>query len=274
MKHFRPILAVSLCMLTSVLHAELKTGSSGILLEGIPLTMNGQTIRPLEAGQAVTVLGLKDDSKEAVVSVTLGSGEKVVGMLPQDKIIVVDSPTPTTAATTPAAPAPTPTPVPTLDLTKVLEAEEVAKFFKTDLPAAKKLCENKRIKIRGIIDRLDVENATSGVGDMPIIYLRTSSGLPRIKVKISNTVASNEAYYRKFNMPGWWWGYSNRSLDCRLTTTGEIQARAVYRGSGGYKSSTQWFTLFKMDEPIAVEAQCKGLYMDVTFDAGYMLVEK
>jgi hypothetical protein len=52
-----------------------------------------------------------------------------------------------------------------------------------------------------------------------------------------------------------------------------LQARAVYRGSGGYKSSTQWFTLFKADEPVAIEAQCKGLYMDVAFEAGYLLAD-
>jgi hypothetical protein len=152
--------------------------------------MNGQTLRTLEAGQAVTILGVKADTKEAVVSVLLASGEKLVGMLPQVKIVGVDG---AVAETAPPAPAATPTPAPTLDLTKTLEAEEVAKFFKADLATAKKLCENKRIKVRGVIDRLDMERAASGVGDMPIVYLRTAPGLPRLKVKISNTVASNHA---------------------------------------------------------------------------------
>ncbi len=248
------------------IRAELAAGSSGILIAGSPLTMNGQTLRTLEAGQAVTVLGVKAETKEAVVSVLISSGEKIVGMLPQDKIVVVDG---TVAGTAPQAAAPT------LDLKKTLEAEEIARFFKTDLAAAKKLCENKRIKIRGVIDRLDMDRAASGVGDMPIVYLRTAPGLPRVKIKVSNTVASNQAYFRKFNayLPGWWWGYSNRALDCRLINSSELQARAVYRGSGGYKSSTQWFTLFKADEPIAIEAQCKGLYMDVAFEAGHLLAD-
>lgn len=278
---FLPILSI---IASASLHAELAVGASGILIAGSPLTMNGQNLHSLESGQSVTILGLKADSKEAVVSVVLASGQKLVGMLPQSALIAVDTPaTQTVNASVPAAPPPQPAAVaaPALDVSKVLTSVEIAQAFKTDREAAKQLFTGKRIKISGVLESASLETQSTGGNKIPVLSYRTAQGLPRVKVRMSPSVANGDAFFQKFrsHIPDWWWGAS-RNIDFRMNGTDQVQARAVYDRSyrttysDGYssttrhKTNTDWFTIFGPGEPINVEATFHGLYMDVEFNNG------
>lgn len=260
--------------------ADLAAGSSAIVGETSPLKANGQTIS-LEAGHTVTVLGLKSDTKEAVVSYLDANGRKTVGIIAQSALVAVDGAAPASQASgTPNTPAPVATPPP-LDIAKLIPAVTIAEYFKTNRAQAKAY-EGQRLKINGTIDRVEVESVTGGGGTAPILTLSTKTGIPKVKVKLSNSVASGDAFFRKYtsSLPGWWWGYRNRMIDFRLASPTTIEARAIYNYSASTtysdgtsytshsKSKSSWFTLFAVGDPIEVEAHCKGLYMDVEFDGG------
>lgn len=268
----------------SPLLADLTAGSSAIVSEASPLKANGQTIS-LEAGHAVTVLGLKSDTKEAVVSYVDATGKKTVGIIAQSALMAVDTGTPAPQANgAPAAAAPTGTGLPPLDVAKILPAVTIAEYFKTNRTQAKAY-EGLRLKIAGTIDRVEVESVTGGGGTVPILTLSTKTGIPKVKVKLSNSLASGDAFFRKYanSLPGWWWGYRNRMIDFRLASPTTIEARAIYNYSAsttysdGYaytshsKSKSSWFTIFSVGDPIEVEGHCKGLYMDVEFDGGLIV---
>lgn len=268
-----------------IAEAEMKAGSSGILTTQSPLTMNGQTLHTLEAGQPVTILGEKAASQEAVVSVQLPSGEKVVGMLPQSVIVIVDAaPAAAAPASAPVAAAPTPTPAPIVapDLTKVLSPLEIAEYFKKDRAAASALFAGKRVKVSGMMDRAQLETQSSGGDKIPVLLFKTAQGIPKVKVRLSPSVANGDTFFQKFksSLPDWWWGYASRSIDFRMSGMDQIQARAVYDRSyrttssygysstTRYKSNSDWFTIFAPGEHIEVEATFQGLYMDVEFSGG------
>lgn len=285
-------IAAALSFVSSAL-AELRVGASAVTTQELPLVTNtSASPAMIPAGGSVTIIGLRSATNEAVVSYQPPGGQKLVGVLPASFLLAIDSPSsspgqppasnPPPRATRPvqppAAPAPPVTPP---DLAKTLPAEEIARFFKADKAAASALCDNKRIKFSGVIDKLELDSASSGSGEIPILYLKTATGLPRLKVKLSNSISTGDTYFRRFSpyLPGWWWGYSSRALDCKLVGLNEIQGRAVYRSGGGssvssYRSSSPWFTLFKVGDPVAIEAYCKGLYMDVTFESGILLAEQ
>ncbi len=278
------------------LTAEVTPGSAAITTAASSITVNGKPVGTVEAGQSVTVLGVQASARQAAVSYQPASGPKVVGLVSLDNLIAIDgsavnTPPPAPgAAVVPAVAKPAAAVaaavIPSLDLATTLEAINVAKLFKADKAAAKVKCEGQRVKVKGIIDRLDLDTGSSG-GDMPILFLRSASGLPRLKVKLSNSLNSNDVFFRRYNasIPSWWWSYRDRSLDFKLAGLDEIQVRAVYRysnttrwsdGSSSIsrsRSSSSWFTIFKVGEPVSIEATCKGLYMDVEFENGIMLTE-
>lgn len=275
------------------LTAEITPGSAAITTASSPITVNGKPVGTVAAGQSVTVLGVQASARQAAVSYQPASGPKVVGLVPLDNLIAIDGP----AVNTPAPASATTTVVPTvaqattavaaaipaLDLATPQESIQVAKFFKADKVAAKEKCEGQRFKVKGIIDRLDLDTGSGG-GDMPILFLRSGTGLPRMKVKLSNSLNSNDVFFRRYqsSIPDWWWGYRDRSLDFRMVGLNEIQVRAVYRytnttrwsdgttSSSRTRSNSSWFTIFKVGEAVAIEATCKGLYMDVEFENGIM----
>lgn len=274
------------------LAAELTAGGSAITTASTSIIANGKPVGTLEAGQSVAVLGVQTATKQAVVSYQTASGSKLVGLVPLENLIAVDSsaqPGNTgTAPFVPSAPAPAATPAPVkLELSQLHEATDVAQLFKTDKVSAKAQCEGQRVKFKGIIDKVDLDTSSSG-GDMPILVLKTASGLPRLKVKLSNSLATNDVFFRRYNssIPDWWWGYGgNRAIDYRLSEMKEIQVRAIYRynhttrWSDGTstvsrsRSNSPWFTIFKIGEPVSVEGTCKGLYMDVEFENGNILAD-
>jgi hypothetical protein len=271
--------------------AEVAAGGSAVAVSAAPITTNGRVVGTVEAGHSVSVLGVQNATRQAVVSYQGPNGTKLVGLVALENLIAVDggatpqaaSPT-TTAPFVPstAAAAATPAPAATLDLSQIHDATDVARFFKTDKAAAKEKCEGQRVKFKGVIDKVDLDTATSG-GDMPILVLKTASGLPRLKIKLSNSLATNDAFFQRYNssIPSWWWGYGgNRAIDYRLAELKEIQVRAVYRYNNTTRwsdgtstvsrsrSNSPWFTIFKVGEPVSVEGTCKGLYMDVEFENG------
>jgi len=275
------------------LTAEITPGSAAITTAASPVTVNGKPVGTVAAGQSVTVLGVQASARQAAVSYQPASGPKVVGLVSLDNLIAIDGPAVNTPAPAPGA-AVVPTvaqttaavaaALPVLDLATPQESIQVAKFFKADKAAAKEKCEGQRFKVKGIIDRLDLDTGSGG-GDMPILFLRSGTGLPRMKVKLSNSLNSNDIFFRRYqsSIPDWWWGYRDRSLDFRMSGLNEIQVRAVYRytnttrwsdGTSSIsrtRSNSSWFTIFKVGEPVSIEATCKGLYMDVEFENGIML---
>lgn len=282
--HRRCLIALfCLGVTSSRLLADLAAGSSAIVSETSPLKANGQTIS-LEAGRAVTVLGLKSDTKEAVVSYVDAAGKKTVGIIAQSALVAVDAGTPASQPAGAPTPAPASATLPPLDTAKILPAVAIAEYFKTNRLQAKAY-EGQRLRLDGTVERVEVESVTGGGGTIPVLTLATKSGIPKVKVKLSNSLASGDAFFKKYaaSLPGWWWGYRNRMIDFRLGSPSTIEARAIYNSSAsttysdGYtytshsKSKSSWFTIFSVGDPIAVDAHCKGLYMDVEFDGGLIV---
>jgi len=291
---FLTALAFLLSLATDGRTAEVAVGGSAIAVSAAPITTNGRVVGTIEAGHSVSVLGVQNATRQAVVSYQAANGTKLVGLVALDSLIAVDgnpAPSGTTTSTNPGsapfvpstAPAPAPVAAP-VDLTQSQDALAIAQLFKTDKAAAKVQCDGKRIKFSGVIDKVDLDTGSSG-GEMPILSLKTGTGLPRLKVKLSNSLASNDTFFRQYYgmIPDWWWGYGERALDFRLAELKEIQVRTTYRynrttrWSDGTstvsrsRSSSQWFTIFKIGDPVSIEATCKGLYMDVEFENGMVL---
>jgi len=274
--------------------AEVAVGGSAIAVNAAPITTNGRVVGTVEAGHSVSVLGVQNATRQAVVSYQSANGTKLVGLVALDNLVSVDgtatsgAANPTNAGSAPFVPSATPAPVATkLDLAQSMDAITLAQFFKSDKAAAKAQCDGQRIKFKGVIDKVDLDTGSSG-GEMPILSLKTGTGLPRLKVKLSNSLASNDTFFRQYYgmIPDWWWGYGERALDFRLAEMKEIQVRTTYRSSrttrwsdgtstvSRSRSSSQWFTIFKIGEPVSLEATCKGLYMDVEFENGMVINNK
>lgn len=279
----------SLALVSTQLFAE--TGH-GVLTAPAALTISGKPPRPLEAGQALTVLGTKSATQEVIVRVE-ASGETLVGILPSAAVTMVDGPV--SQASAPASPAPAtalpPVPsapaAPALNLTAPIPALDIASLFETRREEGAALLTGRTIKIQGVLEKAELGTVAGGQR-VPMLYFQTAKGLPRVKVQLSPNVSADGRFYQQFRnlLPDWWWGYSsNRSVEFRSSGLDSVEARAVYNSTyrsttsegntyrSKSKSNSAWFKIFSPGARLQVEAVYEGIHVDVEFQSGLIVTD-
>lgn len=277
----RVILVMGLCVAQ-----ETAPNKAAVLIESVELIMDGKSSGRVPAGVTVNILGERLESAESLVSFKNDEGATQIGLVPT-KALVLTSAAPVAEAAPVSPSAPEPAAAQEMDFSKLQTSPNLARYFKENRTASPILL-GTAIKVSGTIDRVDVETVSGGGTKIVVITLAAPTGLPRVKVRLSPSIANGTAIFEAFRkfLPTWWWNYHNRSLEFRLASRTQIQARAVYGtssqsvSSGGYSSTsrsnttTQWFSLFNVGDRIALEGAFSGYKMDIELDAGLVISNK
>lgn len=265
-------------------------GSQALLVTETPLVAAGKTVRVASAGEQFTVLATNAAQGQIFVSLRGADGKAVVAALPIANVVPVDAGSASATPPAPVAPAPAPVsapapaPVAAAPQASVsgppqpgadgsYAALDVAKFFKSDRAAASAHFSGKPLKVRGSIERAEVQVGS----DSPIVIFSTAHGLPRIKLQVHPSVSRDAEFYRGARAYNWYydgWYYTGHRLEFRPSGNG-LEARFKYKrtysyssgSSSTYKAWSDWFAILTPGDVLTANGTCKGVMMDVIVEA-------
>lgn len=169
------------------------------------------------------------------------------------------------------------------DISGVMSATELARFADADKAGAIAFLTDKQIKVFGTIEKAALDNVASSTDKQVIVTLATSQGLPKVKIRLSPSIAKNPAVFGYYsNFPSWWSGYWGGKVEFQQNTSRSVQVRASYKhtytststgsvSQSTYKHSTEWSPIFSPGDPMTVEGIFKGIGLDVELGGAYLI---
>jgi len=264
-----------------LLHAAgLAPGSTVVVIAQSELKHRGETVRTANAGESLKVVGMNAASGEVMVLVPgANDAGNIVATLPADHVAPVDAGGDSKPRIAEAAPSMTPAIQPS---NGYVEAIELATNFKNDKPAAIAAYSKGKVKITGVVDRIEMDPGSLSSTASILITLKTAPGLPRIKAKLTSRISNDKEFYRRPNFNGYW-GYSwweNGKIEFRVDKYTSLLARIVYISNynhstcyngvyynnsytENYRREGQWFNLISQGEEVFLDGMLNGMFMDI-----------
>jgi len=261
-----------------------QTPQKAIATHETPIVGNGVTLGIISPGAAVVVLGESAAGEEFIVEQINAGGKKIVGMAAKKNLILTKET---------SEPAPAPQPPQTLpqmppqmprqpefgaergEVADVMSAMDFAAEAKADPALFKEKYQGQMVKVSGLVEKATMETQAGMAGTQPVVTLATSSGLPRVKLRLSPSIAKDSsiiAHYRYF--PRWFYGYYGRKLEFRQSGSNQVQVRASYRynSSNSSKYSTSWSPIFSPGDPLTAEGYVKGVGLDIELHGASLIL--
>lgn len=275
-----------LAVVAGTLHANnITPGSTVIVVTQSELKYRGNVLRTAQAGETLKVVALNSAAGQVLLLVPNTNGGNVVASLPVDSVSPVDDSQPESKAQPAFTPA-------KADSSGYVEAADMAQSFKDDKTAASNTYSSGRLKIKGVVDRVEVDPGSLSSASSISLTLRTGPNLPKIKVKLLPHISKDKEFYRRPNFDGYW-GYSwwdsakiefrvdkYTSLMAHLICTRTYTYSSSYNGSyyeNGYRTtyrrSGEWFTLLTQGEEVFLDGVFNGMYLDILIGAAELHAE-
>jgi hypothetical protein len=258
----------SLCLLVDTRAAD---PLSAISIEEANIVANGASVAAIHPGTSLVILGEKADSGEFIVQHTLDNGQKIVGLVPRNAVVLSKAtPSPTPSALT----------IPVQGKPGVLSALELSKEAKEDRTTFLTKHKGQQIKIFGLVEKATIENMAGGAETQPVITLATTTGLPKVRVRLSPSIAKDMTIINDYKyFPAWFYGYYGRKVEFRQSGMNQIQVRASYKSNSSYsngtslssKHNTDWSPIFSPGDPMTVEGFVKGIGVDIELEGAFLV---
>jgi hypothetical protein len=265
------ILIVSLTTFGDNLCSRAADPQTAISIQETTIVVNGSVAATIQAGVNVIVLGEKADSSELIVQCTLNDGQKVVGLVPKTAVVLsksIPSPSPLIASKA------------VQSKSNILSALEISKEAKDNRDAFAAKYSGQQIRIFGSIEKATIENMSGSSEKQPVLTLATMSGLPKVKVRLSPSIAKSSSIISDYKyFPSWLYGYYGRKLEFRQSGINQLQVRSSYKSSSSYSNgstfssrhSSDWSPIFSPGDPITIEGFVKGIGLDIELEGAFLI---
>ncbi len=258
-------------MVAIPLYSTAQEPRPAIAVADAPLIMNGSEVARVKVGESVLILGEKADTEEWIAQYMQDGSKKVVGLLPQS-VVVISSPvsTPTSGISTPI----------NHNDSAAKSAFDLAIECKSDRADFLARRKGKSIRVFGAIEKATLETMSGSSERQPVITLSTESGMPRIKVRLSPSIAKSNTIINDYKyFPSWFYGYYGRKLEFRQSGMNQLEVRASYKRSSTYsagsssssKHSSDWSPIFSVGDAMTVEGFIKGVGVDIEIDGAVLI---